>query len=301
MSAIRNIRRYRDVQNWGDLPEAPIRLEHLDAGYGEIHDGWVHTKTVPFGIIAQAVEGTYIVRTPRGLITASDGEVFITPPNMPLEITHRCRPDTKRMMIRFAHFRFSFMGAVDLFDLYDPTGSSDRQAGLVYGDLIQRMLDIKAQEQGLSFPNWAHKSMLAFRLLGLVLDSSVPREGYETRLAQLQQIQPLLTFIVQHIGQPLDIATLLSHCNYSRSALFSLFRSAFGQTPMEYVKSQRLGAAFRKLITTSLPVAEIAGETGFANSFHFSREFKARFHKTPTEVRKENGIWREKTAGYPRG
>ncbi|MFD0711617.1 helix-turn-helix domain-containing protein [Paenibacillus sp. GCM10027626] len=279
------------MANWGDLLEVPIRLEHLDVGYGEGPHGVVHKKTVPFGIIAQAVEGTYIVHTPVGTQTASDGHVFITPPNMPLEITHLAREGDKTMRIRFVHFRFTFMGTIDLFDLYDLPSTTDLETSILYGELIQQLVDIKTRENGLSFTYWAKKNELAYRLLDVLLRTSVQKETYESRIAVLQELQPLLLFIRDHLHEPLDIDKLLRVFPFSRSSMFTLFREQFGQTPMEYVKTVRLNEALRQICSTSLNIAEIADRTGFANSFHFSREFKARFGMPPTVARKEHLIW----------
>ncbi|UVI29629.1 helix-turn-helix transcriptional regulator [Paenibacillus spongiae] len=283
------------MQNWGDLLEVPIRLEHLDVGNGDSEHEWVHKKTVPFGIIAQAVEGSYVVHTPEGTRTAAEGEAFIAPANLPLEIIHKARPGTDTMKFRYVHFRFTYMGTIDLFDLYELPKQTDRPTGLLYGDIIRQMQQIKEQENGLSIAYWAKKNELAYRLLVTLLESSAPKEKYASRLALLKELQPLLDYIHQHLHEPLDIGRLLLVFPYSRSSLFTLFRNLFGQTPMEYIKAVRLNKAFLMLCSTSLPVAEIAETTGFSNSFHFSREFKSRYHVPPTWARKEYRQWEETT------
>ncbi|MCQ6561043.1 helix-turn-helix domain-containing protein [Paenibacillus mendelii] len=283
------------MQNWGDLLTVPIRLEHLDVGCGDSPHEWIHKKTVPFGIIAQAVEGTYIVHTPEGSQRATNGGVFIAPANLPLEIIHRAQDGTDIMKFRFVHFRFTYMGTIDLFDLYDLPTQTDEITDRIYGDIIQQMLDIKEQENGLSIAYWAKKNELAYRLLAVLLESSVPKEKYASRVALLKELQPLLSYIHLHLQESLDIDQLLKVFPYSRSSLFMQFRNLFGQTPMEYIKTVRLDQAFLKLCSTSLTVAEIAETTGFSNSFHFSREFKARYHVPPTLARKEYRHWEEAT------
>jgi len=53
----------------------------LDVGEGHAPDGWIHEKTVPFVIVAQAVSGTYEVTSPNGFGISTNGEVFLTLPN----------------------------------------------------------------------------------------------------------------------------------------------------------------------------------------------------------------------------
>lgn len=279
------------MANWGDLHEMPIRIEHLDVGYGEIPHGFIHKKTVPYVIITQAVEGSYVVLTPQGMQKVAEGHVFITPAEVPLEFSHLARQGEAMMRIRYVHFRFSYLGTIDLFDLYDPPTTADFEMGQIYGDIIQQMVGIKQQENGLSFTNLAKKNELAFRLLHIILQYSTPKAEYSTRLSVLQELQPLLLYIHENVHERIDIDQLLQMFPLSRSSLFSLFRSHFKLTPMDYVKTIRLREAYHKLCTTSLTLAEIADMTGFTNSFHFSREFKARYHAPPSVVRKAHQTW----------
>lgn len=63
----------------------------------------------------------------------------------------------------------------------------------------------------------------------------------------------------------------------SRSAFSSAFRRAFGQSPMSLVKLVRLRRAGEILITTTLPVAEVAKRVGFSSRSNFSVAF-SEFH-----------------------
>jgi len=284
--------------DWGDLPDSPIRLEHLDAGSGEAEDGWIHCKTVPFCIIAQAVEGTYTVQSPLGRVTASDGEVFIMPAGIPLEIGHYARKGSATMKLRFLHCRYSYWGASDLLDLYELPLHGDKAAGERLGAAIQQLLDHKARHgideamtQAASIASWAYVNELAYRVLGMLLEDARPSDSFHARIAQLDELKPLLGYIHSHLHEPLDIAQLLAQCHYSRSALFTLFQRTFRQTPMHYIQQTRLTEAYRKLCTTTLSVAEVAESCGFPSLYHFSRVFKARFGQPPTLVRRDNRMW----------
>ena len=63
----------------------------------------------------------------------------------------------------------------------------------------------------------------------------------------------------------------------------------FARTPMEYLKRRRLEEARHLLVTTDGPMSEVAARVGFANQFHFSREFKAAFGATPSAYRATHG------------
>ena len=71
----------------------------------------------------------------------------------------------------------------------------------------------------------------------------------------------------------------------SRRALYNLF-SEIGETPMGYVRSQRLREAALRLRNARVKdstVTSIAYDLGFADPSHFSRLFRARYGMSPRE------------------
>jgi len=62
------------------------------------------------------------------------------------------------------------------------------------------------------------------------------------------------------------------------------FRLMFGTSPHRYLLMRRLDLA-RRLILEARPLADVAGEAGFADQAHFTRVFKAAFGLTPARYR----------------
>src|SRR3546814_721446 len=80
----------------------------------------------------------------------------------------------------------------------------------------------------------------------------------------------------------------------SRSAFASAFRRAFGQSPMSLVKLVRLRRAGELLITTALPVGEIAKRVGFSSRSNFSVAFAELHDMDPSRFRRTFSTFREK-------
>ncbi|HEX7030945.1 MAG TPA: AraC family transcriptional regulator [Gammaproteobacteria bacterium] len=72
----------------------------------------------------------------------------------------------------------------------------------------------------------------------------------------------------------------------SRSAFAAAFRRAFGQSPMSLVKLVRLRRASELLITTALPVADIAKRVGFSSRSNFSLAFNRLHGMDPSRFRR---------------
>lgn len=72
----------------------------------------------------------------------------------------------------------------------------------------------------------------------------------------------------------------------SRSAFAPAFRRAFGQSPMNLVRLVRLRRAGELLITTALPVAEVAKRAGFSSRSNFSVAFSEHHGMDPSRFRR---------------
>lgn len=73
----------------------------------------------------------------------------------------------------------------------------------------------------------------------------------------------------------------------SRSSLYAKFKALTGITPNEYVLNLKLKKAAVMLAEQSdLQIADISGRLGFGSPRYFTRCFKAQYHVSPVEYRK---------------
>ena len=93
-------------------------------------------------------------------------------------------------------------------------------------------------------------------------------------------------YMRQNLHQLLTLEEFAQQVNMSKYHFLRKYKKETGMTPLEDFKKLRLLKAVELLQNTNLPLKAIADMTGFANEYHFSREFKNRMNQTPGEFRK---------------
>jgi transcriptional regulator GlxA family with amidase domain len=162
-----------------------------------------------------------------------------------------------------------------------PRSTGDRVAELL---AEARSLDAPINQGDLAA--LARRQLLGFRLLEILLEHAEVR-----RLApadpELDRLLPVLHYVDSHLRGPVPMAELARQAGLSTSRFHHVFRRVLGITPKAYVQRARLRLAQHLLITSTIPVADVAEQAGFASPYHFSHVFRRQMHTTPTEFRKD--------------
>jgi AraC-like DNA-binding protein len=94
-----------------------------------------------------------------------------------------------------------------------------------------------------------------------------------------------LQYMLAHLDQPMDIATLSANAGFSRSRFFELFKSATGDTPINWFIKARMQWASDLLVRTEMRIKQIAWHVGYEDQFYFSRLFKSVHGVSPSQYR----------------
>lgn len=129
---------------------------------------------------------------------------------------------------------------------------------------------------------------------GETLAASLIERLLQSRSTQLLEPQAaghkglarLMKEIHLHYNDDWDVERLTEICGVSKSHLFRLFKSAFGQTPHTWLRSYRIAQAKRLLVETDDPIASIAHQVGYEDPLYFSRDFKKGVGSSPSEFRR---------------
>lgn len=88
-----------------------------------------------------------------------------------------------------------------------------------------------------------------------------------------------------HLFSGLSVNDLANLANLSVSTFSRTFQNIYNDTPANYIKKQRLERAKELLSVSSLTISEIAFQTCFNDTAHFSRSFKDEYKINPTAFR----------------
>jgi AraC-like DNA-binding protein len=104
--------------------------------------------------------------------------------------------------------------------------------------------------------------------------------------AQRTRLQEITEWIEAHLHQPIALSDLERMSHFSRRTLQYAFRSEFGCTPMQWIRTRRLERAKAQLLNARAgdTVASIARATGYVSTSAFSRDFRKHHGCRPVDV-----------------
>ncbi len=131
-----------------------------------------------------------------------------------------------------------------------------------------------------NFHRGADLALNALERALLWLDSASPQ------VHQLDdRVQQAVMFIARHLDHDLSVPTIADHVHLSPSRLSHLFSQQVGTSPGRFVESRRIARAQELLVSSSLPIQEIATAAGFRSQFYFATRFKAVTGLSPSRWR----------------
>lgn len=99
-------------------------------------------------------------------------------------------------------------------------------------------------------------------------------------------VRRAILVLEQHLGQVISMEALAERIGTSRRNLERRFKATLGVSPQQFSRELRLRYGLWLLNYSGKSVTEIGSRCGFADTAHFSRQFRAYFGVSPSELRK---------------
>lgn len=200
-----------------------------------------------------------------------------------------------------------FLRANEVHDFYsDPEDPMEKLWVTVIGTLPPAMLDSYGLTKSMLLPGIDTSHYLS-QMARIVKDSKEDIDAMNTqccivfhRLCQFihtnlrpdngeaavpKNIVRLKNYIDFHLDEALTIEKCNSITYLSSSQTTRIFRKYYGMAPYEYLTSRRMQLAQELLRTSSYSIRDIAIQLGFQDQNYFSKYFKMKCGKSPTEFR----------------
>ncbi len=108
--------------------------------------------------------------------------------------------------------------------------------------------------------------------------------------SQAERLHALRTEMFLHPEEKWSIERLAKAACLSESHFYAIYRSYFGNSPIDDLITARINTACNLLTSTDTPISQIAEQLGYANFTHFIRQFKAHTGLSPSAFRAKRNL-----------
>lgn len=93
-------------------------------------------------------------------------------------------------------------------------------------------------------------------------------------------------YVNAHLGENLNLDKISAYLYISKNYMSSIFSHKMGMPLKDYIIRQRMERARQMLLSSNLPIRDIAALVGYSSASHFSAEFRKTFHEKPSDYRR---------------
>ncbi len=230
--------------------------------------------------------GVSVYHLPDQIRHVNPGEVLIIPPHMPHALTES--KDTLRYLLLFEPEPLKAMMDLDTISdvlrhpiyLHDNSEAQQRASEL----LMQTVNCYMQREPFWNTRCYAYLLQLYAYLGQLYQRQTNPAQPQGQRI-DTAIMNSALTYINEHYQEELSLEDVASFAGFSRYYFSRLFKQFCGMSFPEYLAQKRLKAAVSMLVSTGMPMQEIAAASGFGSVATFNRAFRKSKNCTPSQFR----------------
>ena len=100
-------------------------------------------------------------------------------------------------------------------------------------------------------------------------------------------IAGLTRYVQEHLAEEISLSVLAEQFHLSSQYISQLFKSEIGVNFLAYLTNVRMEQAKKLLLSSDLPIAEVAERSGYGDYRVFTKVFKKSEGITPSQYRRE--------------
>ena len=109
----------------------------------------------------------------------------------------------------------------------------------------------------------------------------------ETTCQEERPIHGITRYLQEHLAEEVILGVLAEEFHLNPQYISQLFKSEIGVNFLTYFTNIRMEQAKKLLLTTSLPIAEVSEQSGYADYRVFTKVFKKSEGVTPSQYRRD--------------
>ena len=166
-------------------------------------------------------------------------------------------------------------------EIDDATMLSSAFCVMAGGDIVEKMRLINLEySRGMIFSGERCDSLLKDVLVQCARLTQTTEGDAQSKLAE-----QVINYVGAHLNEELTNFALAEQFSYHPNYISRVMRELTGMSLHSYVLERRISKAIELLESTRLSISEIAAQTGFGDVSHFSKIFRKKTGKCPTEFR----------------
>lgn len=102
----------------------------------------------------------------------------------------------------------------------------------------------------------------------------------------MERLRNVITYVEDHFREPVSLQEISDYLGLGKEYFCRFFKKNMGISFLQYLNEVRITHIYQDLLSTDMPVSELAEKNGFTNQKLFNRTFKEIYGCTPSAVRK---------------
>jgi AraC-like DNA-binding protein len=280
----------------------PIDFILLNVGYSELNADWNWKEIYsPFARIYYVKDGEARTKIGSHTYLLRPNHLYLTPP-----FTLHDDECDSYFSLFYIHFFEKTLNKESIFDVYDfPVEIAADSLDLLLTERLLRInpnrhlryFDPKLYDNPPTFSHYIaennknpfHTAIETQGILSLLMSGFL--EAARAKLGNNDlRINKCLQFIHQNIDKEILLSQLADIACITQDHFIRIFKKELNDTPVQYINQKKMEKAQLLLLTTEMPVREIAFGLSVDNISYFNRIFKQFTGKTPGQYRKECNV-----------